>query len=77
MKDSVITAQRKRTELITLLVCFVIANVVNLCAIIAYGTRFVELVTQLGYVVIFSVALYICWSVLRLIYYGIRSVVRK
>lgn len=76
MKDSVITAQRKRTELITLLVCFVIANVVNLCAIIAYGTRLVELVTQIGYVALFSIALYLCWSVLRLIYYGIRKVVK-
>ena len=76
MKDSIITAQRKRTELITLLVCFLIANVVNLCAIVAYSTRLVELVTQIGYVVLFSIALYLCWSVLRLIYYGIRKVVK-
>lgn len=72
MKDSIITARRKKTELITLLACFVIANVVNLCAIIAYGTQFKELFTQLGYIALFSLALYALWSVIRIIFYLIK-----
>ena len=30
MKDTVLTARRKKIELITLLVCFIIANLANL-----------------------------------------------
>ena len=30
MKDTILTARRKKTELITLFLCFIIANLVNL-----------------------------------------------
>lgn len=69
MKDSIITARRKRTELITLLACFIIANVVNAGAIIAYKTCFTELFTQIGYVILFAIVLYVLWSLLRMVYY--------
>lgn len=45
MKDTLITARRKEIELYTWLVCFAIANVCNLYAIIVYGTPFMELFT--------------------------------
>ncbi len=72
MKDSVITAKRKKTELLTLLLCFILANLLNLYAIIAYGTRFSELFTQLGYVLLFTIALYVLWTVLRIVFYLIK-----
>ncbi len=75
MKDSIITARRKKTELITLLVCFVVANIVNLVSIIVYNTRFIELFTQLGYVTLFAIALYIAWSIIRIVVYYIRKIV--
>lgn len=72
MKDTLITARRKTTELLTWLVCFVIANLANLYSIIAYGTSFMELLTSLGYVLVFSCVLYLAWTLLRLLYGGVR-----
>ena len=43
MKDTVLTARRKKIEIITLLVCFVLANLVNLYAIIAYNRSMMEM----------------------------------
>jgi hypothetical protein len=77
MKDIVISSKRIRIELITLAICFVVANLLNLYAIIAYQTSFVELLTQLGYVFIFSVVLYIAWSFLRAIFYLIKKLVKS
>ena len=37
MKDTIVTARRKKTELITLLVCFVVSNLLHLYAIIAFA----------------------------------------
>ena len=45
MKDTLITARRKKIELRTWLICFVIANACNLYAIIVYKTSFTELLT--------------------------------
>lgn len=40
MKDTIVTARRKKIELITLLVCFVVSNLLHLYAIIAYHAPF-------------------------------------
>ena len=37
MKDTILTARRKKTELITLFLCFIIANLVNLYSIFTYN----------------------------------------
>ena len=49
MKDTLITARRKKTELLTLLVCFVIGNLANLYAIVSYETPFSEMLTSIFY----------------------------
>lgn len=78
MKDTLLTARRKKTELITLLLCFILANLVNLYSIITYNTPFSEMITSIFYVLIFSVALYVFWSVLRILFWGVKSLfVRK
>ena len=77
MKDSIITVKRKKTELITLLICFIVANLLNLYAIIAYNTKLGELFTQLGYVLFFTVALYVVWSVLRIVFYGVKKIIKN
>ncbi len=77
MKDTLITAKRKKKELIVLLICFALANLANLYSIIAYHTKFSELLTSLLYVVVFAVALYIFWSLLRLFLYGLRILFLK
>ena len=73
MKDTLITAHRKKVELLNWLVCFVMANLLNLYAIIAYKTSFLEVLTSFFYVIIFSCVLYVIWSVLRLVIYGVRT----
>ena len=40
MKNTVITARRKKIELLTLLACFIIGNLANLYAIISYETPY-------------------------------------
>lgn len=77
MKDTLITVRRKKGELVTWLVCFVIANLANLYAIISYKTSLLEMITSFFYVLIFSCALYLFWTILRILFYGIRYLLQK
>lgn len=77
MKDIIITARRKKMELITLLICFILANLANIYAIIVYRTPAVELLTSMGYVLFATVFFYAIWGVLRLLYYGIKNIFTK
>jgi len=77
MKDIVISKARIKTELITALVCFLIACLVNLGAIIYFKSPAVELITSIGFVIVLAFALYILWSVIRLIIYGIKTLFLK
>ena len=77
MKNTVITARRKKIELLTLLACFIIGNLANLYAIISYETPFSEKLTSFFYVLAFSGVLYVFWTILRILFYGIRSLFLK
>lgn len=76
MKDTILTARRKKTEIYTFLVCFIIANLIHVYAIIAYKASFMELLTSLFYVLAFTIALYIAWSVIRLGFHALRKGVK-
>lgn len=67
MTDTVISARAKRRELWILISCFVVANIVNLYAIIHFHTSWREILTQLGYVVVITFLLYITTLVVRLL----------
>ena len=77
MKNTVIAARRKKIELLTLLACFIIGNLANLYAIISYETPFSEMLTSFFYVLAFSGVLYVFWTILRILFYGIRSLFLK
>lgn len=78
MKDTIITARRKKTELLTLLVCFIIANIANLYAIITYDTPLSEMFTSIFYVIAASLVLYTFWGLLRLLVFGVKNLfIRK
>ena len=77
MKNTVITARRKKIELLTLLACFIIGNLANLYAIISYETPFSEMLTSFFYVLAFSGVLYVFGTILRILFYGIRSLFLK
>ena len=73
MKDTLITARRKKTEIITALVCFALAFLLNIVCIIVYKTPFKEVFTQIGYIIVISVALYVIWTAIRLLVWLIRG----
>lgn len=77
MKESVITVKRKKIEIWTLVVCFVIANVLNVYAIKKFDTPWNELFWSLGYVVTATAVIYFLWSVLRVVIYGVIGLFRK
>ena len=74
MKDVIIKGKRMRHELITLLVCFIIANLLNVYAILSYHAHSSEMITSIFYVLVFSIALYVAWSLVRLLCYGIKRI---
>lgn len=74
MKDTILTAYRKKVELWSLFVCLFIANILHVYAIIEYGGSFMELFTSFFYVLAFSVVLYLIWFVLRIIIYVLLSI---
>ena len=77
MKDTIITAKRKKTELIMLLFCFLLANAGNLYAIITYQTSFIELLTSLGYVCVATIVLYAIWAFIRLCFWSVKFLIKK
>lgn len=71
MNDILISAKRLKKELITLLICFIIAFATNVGAIIYYKSDAIEMLSSLPYVLVFAVFIYIVWSFLRLIKRGL------
>ena len=77
MKDTVISAAVKRRELKIWLVCFVVANIVNGVAIIKFDTPWYEVFTQIGYVVVSSLVLYVLLLLVRIAYRILRRLAAK
>ena len=67
MKDTLITAHRKLTELKTAGVCLLLAVLVNIGCILYYHTPFYEVFTQVGYTVVIALGFYLIWTAIRLI----------
>lgn len=76
MKDTIITARRKKIELITIICCFVVAIALNIYAIIAYDGKWIELLTTIPYIICFSIAIYAVWSIIRILLYIIKSLTK-
>ena len=77
MKAIVIPARRVRTEMVTLLVCFLIAMALNVLAIILYKSPVSELWTSILYVLGATAFLYAVWTALRLVAYGVKRLVKR
>ncbi|MDZ7264201.1 MAG: hypothetical protein ONB16_06420 [candidate division KSB1 bacterium] len=67
MKDIVITRNRIKKEVFSLAVMFLIALCLNIFAIIAYDTNWSELITELPFVVVIALVLYLCYTMVRII----------
>lgn len=73
MKDIVLSVKRQKTEIKIFCVCIVLAYLMNIVSIIAYGTSWSELWTQLPWMLLITCGFYGLSVVLRLLYYGIRQ----
>lgn len=65
MKDIVIKGKFIRRELFVLLACFVVAFIMNVVAVFVYDRPLVEIVSQIGYVVVITACIYALLAVLR------------
>lgn len=63
--------KRQRCELITFAVCFAIAFLLNVYAIVTYNSSWLELITSIFYVITFAVVIYVAWSCVRLIVWAL------
>ena len=77
MKDIIITSKRIKKELYILLGCFIVAFAVNLIAIIIYKTSWVEILSQIGYVLVITLFLYVLLAALRFAFKIIRKALRR
>jgi len=77
MKDIIISSHRVKIELITILACFIIAFFTNLIAILHFKTPIIELITSIGFVIVFAIVLYVIWSIIRLIGLGVKTLFSK
>ena len=67
MKDIIIKSDKIKTELITLLICFIISFISNIGAIFFYESPIEEVFTSLIYVFLFALFLYLLWSIIHII----------
>ena len=63
--------KRQRCELITFAVCFAIAFLLNVYAIVIYNSSWLELITSIFYIITFAVVIYVAWSCMRLIVWAL------
>lgn len=77
MKDLVISARRLRRECIVALVCFLTAFLLNVYAVVHYDRSWVELFSQLGFVVAIAVVFYVLSAVFRLAVAWVSGLFRK
>ncbi len=77
MKDIVFTKKRQKKELLIFGVCFAIGFLMNLISIIIYKTPWYEIFSQLGYVFVIALVLYILLSIIRGFIKLIKSIGKK
>lgn len=77
MKDIVITSKTIKREILVYLGCFIFAFCLNLGAIIHYKHPAVELFTQIGYVVVISIVVFILVCALRVLLFLLKSLFKK
>ena len=77
MKDIVIKWKWIKREVVIILLSYIVANLVNLISILVYKTSWDELITSQEYVLYITEWLYIITIIVRLVYRGIKYLVRK
>ena len=73
MKDLVISAKAIQRELLAAGICLLLALLVNVAAIVAYDTHWIELLTTFHLTLLLALLLYLVSAVLRLLWAGVRK----
>lgn len=68
MQDIRIKAEKVKKEFYLYLICLTIGYVVNIVSIVIYQTKWLELITQFGYVILISIVLYLLLVLFRLLF---------
>lgn len=74
MKEIVITAKRLRQERGFALLSFGLAFLLNVVAVVRFDRPWIELLSQIGYVVVLSAVIYLLLWIPRLLVAGVRRV---
>ncbi|MDD2327644.1 MAG: hypothetical protein PHZ13_04925 [bacterium] len=77
MKEIVISVQRIHKELLFLLTCFLFAFLLNVIAVITYRTPWIEIITQIGYVLAITLVVYCFIFLVRGILFFAKRFLRK
>ncbi len=77
MKDIIISSKRVKKEVAILLACFTMAFIINVASIVIYKTSWLEIFTQIGYVIIITLTLYLVVAFIRLIIYLICRLTKR
>ena len=77
MRDIIITGEIRKKELRILLICFAISFLINIAAIIIYRTPWIEMFSQIGYVLVIGLVLYLTVTLIRLLLRTIRKLFKK
>ena len=77
MKDTTISAKSKKRELSIFAICFGVAFILNVIAIINHNTDWIEVLSMLHIVLLVAVILYVIHWVIRLIVLGIKRLIKR
>jgi len=70
-KDIIIKRRTVTLALWILLGCYLIVNIINIIAIASYSTSWVEIFTMQGYVIVFSIVLFLLagfvWAIIKML----------
>ena len=77
MKDIIITSQKIKRERNIYLICFLLSFAINIIAILVYTRPWIEIFTQLGYVLVISFFIYFILWIPRILIIVLRHLLRK
>lgn len=77
MKDIVIPSHKVKREARIFMGCFIFAFLLNIAAIIIYKTPWYEAFTQIGYVIVIAVVLYLLMALIRFLIFAIGKLFKR
>ncbi len=77
MKDINITVKRQKTEILYLIISFVIAFGLNILGIVIYKTEWKELYSQIRIVLMLGLTIYVLLALVRFLIFKIMKLFKK